>query len=179
MRPDGSPGRPARACAAHQAQALGAAAMPPRGALAQLEGQRASHGIHRGHRLVEAHEVAHARKRDLRAHERRGRGGGVALLAGHLHEAAHRVAHQPHERGERVRGRIERLRRRAARHLHGGRGGHGGGCADLRLAAAFGARHRGVAGYEVPYGTGGQQPSAQRGGVQAALLLQGQQHAGQ
>ena len=61
----------------------------------------------------------------------------VALDAGHLHEAAHRVAGHAEVMFERDLGGVLDLLVRAAQHGAEAGGGHGGGRADLALAAAL------------------------------------------
>ena len=80
---------------------------------------------------------------DVRVEGARG-GHGVALDAGHLHEAADGVAGEAEVMFEGHLGRIFDLSRGAAEELTGGCGGHGAGHADLPLATHLCAGDRGV-----------------------------------
>ena len=117
--------------------ALGGLAVEAREVVARL--------VHHLDDLVVAHQVRAVRKRGVDVGvEGPGRGDGVALDAGDLHQSADGVARQsevvfePHLRG------VFDLRGGAAEELAGGRRGHGAGDADLALAADLGPRDRRV-----------------------------------
>lgn len=67
---------------------------------------------------------------------------GVAVLAGHLHEATDGVTNEAQQVTQRDGTGVERLLGRAAEHLHQRGGCHGGGASHLGLASALGARRR-------------------------------------
>ena len=157
---------------------VGGCRQAAQGRFAQLEGKAAAHLVHGLHRLVEAHQVADARKRGLGAHQRRRRARGVAFLARHLHQAGNRVAHQAHHVGERVARGVHALLGRAALKLHACCRGHRGCRPDLGLAAAFGAGDRGVAGDQIAHGGGAGKRALELIVGISLRLLKRQQHAG-
>src|SRR5690606_27682843 len=85
------------------------------------------------------------------------RAHGVALDAGHLDQAAYRVAGQAEVVLHADLGGVFHLMRRAAEHFAEGAGGHGAGDAHFTLAADFGTGDRGVLLVEDTDGRGGQQ----------------------
>ena len=102
-----------------------------------------AHGLDAG---VEADEVpAVAAQRERGGGDRLDRAEAVALDAGGLHQAGDRVAGHAEVVLERDLGGVLDLRGRAAEHGGEAGGGHGGGRADLALAADLGAGDRGVA----------------------------------
>ena len=71
---------------------------------------------------------------------------GVAVLAGHLHEATDGVTNEAQQVTQRDGAGVERLLGRAAEHLHQRGCCHGGGASHLGLAAALGAGDAGARG---------------------------------
>ena len=129
--------------------------------------------------MVEIDQVANAGQRDLRADERRGGSGCVALLTGHFHQARNRVAHKPHHVRERVARCVQTLGGRASCKLHCSCGCHCRRRPDLRLAASLCARYRCVARDQVSDGRRGRYAARQVFIGEAPGILQGKQHAGQ
>ena len=62
------------------------------GGLPQLDGDAPPHGVHGLQHLVEGDELFHPAEGQLGGDEGVGHPGGVAVLAGVLHQTAHRVA---------------------------------------------------------------------------------------
>ena len=128
--------------------------------------------------LVEGDELFHPAEGQLGGDESVGHPGGVAVLAGVLHQTAHRVAHQTQQVHQHGGARIHALLRHPAHKFHGGGGGHGGSHPHLRLTAAHRPRNGGVAHSQIAHGPGVEQ------GVHKAVVgdliavLEGQQQAG-
>ena len=114
----------------------------------------AAHLVHDGQHLIEGNELADAAQREFGGHQSVGHTGGVSVLAGILHQAAHRVTHQAQHIHEHGGGGVQALLGAPAHKLHGGGGGHSGCHAHLGLAAPHSAGHSGVAHGQIAHGAG-------------------------
>ena len=99
--------------------------------------------------------------------DRLDRGHGVAFDAGHLHQAANRVAGQAQIVFHADFGGVFHLFRRAAQHFGQRAGGHRAGRAHFALAAHFGAGDRGVELEQNANRPGGEQKAHHAVGVGA------------
>lgn len=84
------------------------------------------------------------------------RAHGVALDAGHLHQAANRVAGQAEVMFHADLGGVLHLGNRTAQHFAQGSGGHGAGHADFTLATDLSPGDRGIFFVEDADGRGGE-----------------------
>ena len=102
---------------------------------AQFGGQHPADGEDGVDRLVERDGIRVAAEDEVGADEGRGRGRGVAGVAGDLDHALDEIADRAHRVLEGDGRRVAGLAGRAAGRVDDGRGGHGPGGADLDLAA--------------------------------------------
>ena len=103
----------------------------------------------------------------------------IALDAGYLHKARHRVADKPLQICERHGERLGALLGRAAPDVHQCGGSHCAGSADLRLTAALGTRQRGAGGHDLPEPGGNVKCAVYSGLICQPAPPQRQQHSGQ